>query len=603
MRNLPHDTPLLSPASILSDSWRRSQHYGLARDDDHRPVAGHEQLGESRHRYDWIARYASPLLAQLTPQFRTRAGVLVLSDPGGMVLESTGNSGFLQKAEQLALAPGNVWSEDARGTNAIGTALALGRYCEVSGKEHFLSRHAALFCAAMPVYSPRGELAGVIDISSPASLPWQDATQLLSRAAWQIEQHWVQKQITAGQVLVQLRPQGQPELAPFTHSLIFEDGILQGANSLACRDFGLQPQDFGQRHQDSIFACAMENGALAWMRDTAYQMHIDRAQKRPGVTVPDQRPGKPAEEPTALLAPTGVNLEKTLRVVNAGIALCINGETGCGKEYLGQHLYRQSKWRSGNFVAINCAALPEHLIESELFGYMPGAFTGASSRGYAGKFREANGGMLFLDEIGDMPLALQTRLLRVLQEKRVVPLGGNSAFPVDFSLVCATHRNLVEQVERGLFREDLLYRIQEFTVEIPPLRQWQNKGLFIEQLWSELGAPVRGIRLCQSVVSYLADCPWPGNVRQLLSQLKVLLALSDNGQTVTLCDLPDLPRSAHAPLSVPPTTRTPNETACHAPCINELEAIRISQGNMSEAAKRLGISRSTLYRRLEKQRA
>lgn len=169
--------------------------------------------------------------------------------------------------------------------------------------------------------------------------------------------------------------------------------------------------------------------------------------------------------------------------------------------------------------------------------------------------------------------------------------------------MCATHRNLVEQVERGLFREDLLYRIQEFTVEIPPLRQWQNKGLFIEQLWSELGAPVRGIRLCQSVVSYLADCPWPGNVRQLLSQLKVLLALSDNGQTVTLCDLPDLPRSAHAPLSVPPTTRTPNETACHAPCINELEAIRISQGNMSEAAKRLGISRSTLYRRLEKQRA
>ncbi len=600
MRNLPHDTPLLSPASVLSDSWLRSQHYGLTREDDYRPVAGHEQLGESRHQYDWIARYASPLLAQLTPQFRTRAGVLVLSDPGGMVLESTGNSGFLQRAELLALAPGNLWSEDARGTNAIGTALALGRYCEVSGKEHFLSRNAALFCAAMPVYSPLGELAGVIDISSPANLPWQDATHLLTRAAWQIEQHWVQKQITAGQVLVQLRQQDQPELAPFTHSLIFEDGILQGANSLACRDLGIQPQDFGQRHQDSIFANGVENGALTWARDNAWQVHIGRAQKQPGVTVPGKRPARPTPEPQASFAPSGVNLEKALRVVNAGIALCINGETGCGKEYLAQQLYRQSKWATGNFVAINCAALPEHLIESELFGYMPGAFTGASSRGYAGKFREANGGMLFLDEIGDMPLVLQTRLLRVLQEKRVVPLGGNSAFPVDFSLVCATHRNLVEQVERGLFREDLLYRIQEFTVEIPPLRQWQGKNQFIEQLWCELGATARGIRLCQSVVRYLADCPWPGNVRQLLSQLKVLLALSDDGQTVTLDCLPATPVSSFGATSPASSQVAPSPSA---PGMRELEAIRVCQGNMSDAAKHLGISRSTLYRRLEKKRA
>lgn len=599
MRYLPRDTILLSSASVLSDSWLRSQHYGLSREDDHRPVADHGQLGESRHQYDWVARYASPLLAQLTPQFRTRAGVLVLSDPGGMVLESTGNSGFLKKAEQLSLAPGNLWSEDARGTNAIGTALALGRYCEVSGKEHFLSRHAALFCAAIPVYSPQGKLAGVIDISSPASTPWQDATQLLSRAAWQIEQHWVQKQVSPGQMMVQLSLPGPPEQATYTHSLVFEDGILQGANSLACRDFGLQPQDFGKRHQDTLFTAGIEDSAMTRVGDTAYQVSIQTPKKRTGITVPGKSPCNLRPEIPTPLAPSGVNIEKALRVVNAGIALCINGETGCGKEYLGQRLYRQSKWHAGNFVAINCAALPEHLIESELFGYMPGAFTGASSRGYMGKFREANGGMLFLDEIGDMPVALQTRLLRVLQEKKVVPLGGNRAFPVEFSLVCATHRNLVAQVEQGLFREDLLYRIQEFTVEIPPLRQWHDRHQFIEQLWAELGAPARGIRLCQSVVRYLADCPWPGNVRQLLSQLKVLLALSDDGHTVTLGDLP----VRHSPSRTSEPSVAEAASAQHpAPGVRELEAIRVCQGNMSEAAKRLGISRSTLYRRLERQR-
>ncbi|MCD8672528.1 sigma-54 factor interaction domain-containing protein, partial [Klebsiella pneumoniae] len=129
--------------------------------------------------------------------------------------------------------------------------------------------------------------------------------------------------------------------------------------------------------------------------------------------------------------------EKLLRLLNAGIALCIEGETGSGKEYVSRTLHRHSRWRSGKFVAINCAAIPESLIESELFGYQPGAFTGASKNGYIGKIREADGGVLFLDEIGDMPLALQTRLLRVLQEKEVAPLGASRSVPVNFALICA----------------------------------------------------------------------------------------------------------------------------------------------------------------------
>jgi len=142
--------------------------------------------------------------------------------------------------------------------------------------------------------------------------------------------------------------------------------------------------------------------------------------------------------------------QKALRILNAGLSLCVTGETGCGKEHFSRRLFQESRWRNGNFVAINCAALPEPLIESELFGYAPGAFTGANPKGYIGKIREADGGVLFLDEIGDMPAGLQTRLLRVLQEKMVTPLGSRSAYPVDFALVCATHHDLHRQGQAGV---------------------------------------------------------------------------------------------------------------------------------------------------------
>lgn len=248
------------------------------------------------------------------------------------------------------------------------------------------------------------------------------------------------------------------------------------------------------------------------------------------------------------------------------------------------------------FVAINCAALPEQLIESELFGYQPGAFTGASSRGYIGKIREADGGVLFLDEIGDMPLAMQTRLLRVLQEKSVVPLGGTRAVPVAFTLICATHRPLDDMVARGAFREDLFYRIEEYRLRIPPLREWPALPRFVQRLWQELGGTSRGVTLSHDLIAHIARLPWPGNVRQLLSLLKVLLALADEGDVVTLSDLPPsygLPASKE---TAPPVEQT-------APDVDVDAVLNSVKGNMSEAARKLGVSRSTLYRRLEKQRA
>ena len=277
-----------------------------------------------------------------------------------------------------------------------------------------------------------------------------------------------------------------------------------------------------------------------------------------------------------------------MRLLNAGVSLCIHGETGSGKEYVSRALHQQSRWREGKFVAINCAAIPEALIESELFGYQPGAFTGASKNGYIGKIREADGGVLFLDEIGDMPLALQTRLLRVLQEKEVAPLGSSRSWPVNFAVISATHRDLAQRVAEGEFREDLLYRLQEFSMTIPPLRAWPDVEGFIRRLWLELGGADRDIQLSPALLTALAQLPWPGNVRQLRSLLRVLLALADEGEEVTEVHLPAEYRRAAVQ---PQSDRQSHDRRLIS------ETLQRFNGNISKTAEALGVARSTLYRR------
>ena len=283
-----------------------------------------------------------------------------------------------------------------------------------------------------------------------------------------------------------------------------------------------------------------------------------------------------------------------VRLLNAGIALCIEGETGCGKEFVSRTLHQHSRWRDGKFVAINCAAIPESLIESELFGYQPGAFTGASKNGYIGKIREADGGVLFLDEIGDMPMLLQTRLLRVLQEKEVTPLGASQSAPVSFALICATHRNLMQHVADGTFREDLLYRLREFALTIPPLREWPQLPTFLQQLWQALGTEARHVQLSPALLTHLSTLPWPGNVRQLQSLMKVLLALADEGEQLEVEDLPAEYQSAPAP--APSRGLQQHDAQLIA------DTLSTYNGNVSKAAQALGVARSTLYRRAARTR-
>ncbi|MEK8026159.1 sigma-54-dependent Fis family transcriptional regulator [Pseudaquabacterium rugosum] len=303
-------------------------------------------------------------------------------------------------------------------------------------------------------------------------------------------------------------------------------------------------------------------------------------------------------------------ITRARRVLDKPIALLLQGESGVGKEWFARAVHDSGPRRKAPFVAVNCAALPETLIEAELFGYQPGAFTGARREGAPGRVREAHGGTLFLDEIGDMPLAMQARLLRVLQERAVVPLGGGKAVPVDFTLICATHRQLRQAITDGRFREDLYYRINGLSLQLPALREREDLVALLQRMLGEF-EPQRGLSLSPSLQMAFERYRWPGNLRQLANALRTGCALlSDHESVIDWPHLPDDLAEDLAALRAPrPEADGPVslEEAPHDLRLQQQATLRrvleTCNGNLSEAARRLGISRNTLYRKLRAMQA
>ncbi len=281
--------------------------------------------------------------------------------------------------------------------------------------------------------------------------------------------------------------------------------------------------------------------------------------------------------------------EKLLRLLNAGIALCIEGETGSGKEYVSRTLHQHSRWRSGKFVAINCAAIPESLIESELFGYQPGRLPAPAKTAISAKSARPRAGCCFLMRSAICRWRCRPAFCEYCRRKRSPRSAPSRSVPVNFALICATHRNLTQRVSAGEFREDLLWRLREYALALPPLREWPALETFIATLWRDLGGASRRVTLSTALLTHLSQLPWPGNVRQLQSVLKVMLALADEGDTLTPDALPDAYRAAPAPLP-----RGGLQAHDEQLIVDTLARVN---GNVSRAAQMLGIARSTLYRR------
>jgi transcriptional regulator of acetoin/glycerol metabolism len=293
------------------------------------------------------------------------------------------------------------------------------------------------------------------------------------------------------------------------------------------------------------------------------------------------------------------NVATIKKVLDRDIPCMLFGETGVGKDVFARAIHQASPRRDQPFVALNCASLPESLIESELFGYKPGAFTGASREGSRGKIVQADGGTLFLDEIGDMPMQLQGRLLRVLEDRMVVPLGGDKPIPVSIQLISATHRDIAALIAQGQFREDLYYRIHGISLTIPPLRERTDRRELILKIAQEQVDPGVTLDWAPEAMELLVNYPWPGNLRQLRNVLRAVAALCDDNR-ITVNDLPDEIRHPARPNDA---NDSPPE-GFNALGLAERDALlRMLEGlhwNVSLVAKNLGLSRNTLYRRMKR---
>ncbi|HEU4670686.1 MAG TPA: sigma-54-dependent Fis family transcriptional regulator [Dyella sp.] len=606
-----------APRGLVSDtilaSWRRCLEQGLvASAKPSLMPLERRALGEMQERHEALRRLCRPELEALYASANQAGSIVVLTAPDGFILDALGDPDFLDKAARVSLRPGVPWSEQSTGTNAIGTALVERRSVEVRGAEHYHAPHRVLSCSASPIFDPQGQVVGVLDLSGHASVHHLHALGMVQLAVEQIE-HRLFECAFDGADIVRIQP--DPALIGTAREgmLVFQGHRLAAANRHALRLLGLDWSELGKRRYDELFASALPvPGSVASMRcQTGDMVHARRDPPRSRIHVPDsvrsartQAPPKQAIRPlrapaTVFDAALDAAIERQVRLLDADITVLLQGETGTGKEVVARELHRRSARADAPFVAVNCASLPEALIESELFGHLPGAFTGARRDGAPGLLREAHGGVLFLDELGDMPLSLQSRLLRVLQEREVTPLGGGRAHAIDVRVIAATHRQLQQSVDRGEFRADLYFRVAQSVLHLPPLREHPDVADTVRRLWAALGAEQVPMRLAPDLVHALAARRWPGNVRELVGVLRSLMALGAVGATLSVDDLPDHwrqpPPDAVTPLAAGPAAG--NLQALEAQAIDQ--ALAACRGNMAAAARQLGISRSTLYRRME----
>ncbi len=633
-----------APAELLSDtvlrSWDRCRASGLspaARQFSCDGMSG-AQLREQRERNRDLLTSAQSVMEYVFEQIRHSGSMVILSDGVGTILHSIGDADFVDRAGKVALAPGASWQEDRRGTNAIGTALVEEQAVEIFGAEHFIERNTFLTCSATPLFDPRGDLIGVLDISGDHR-GYQSHTLGLVCMSAQLVERRLFESLHASELRVAFHPRVEFLGGPGEGLLALSpEGRILAINTAGRRILGEAARSLIDQHFSALFDLPMgslvdrlrrepssicqvvtrQAGALYLRLSALPPGHLSLAR----VVIDAPRPAAVRAREAASKTSGGLSLDslatgdaclqlaidRARRVVGRDIPILIQGESGAGKEMFARAFHNSGLRADKPFVAVNCAAIPETLLESELFGYQGGAFTGARRDGATGKVQQANGGTLFLDEIGDMPMAMQARMLRVLQERVVTPLGSAKEIPVDISLVCATHRNLREEVGRGSFREDLYYRLNGLCVTLPPLRERSDFEALIDILLAneERGGGRVGVNAAAKAV--LRAYSWPGNIRQLYNVLRVALALLDDGEhEIDLEHLPDdlaridpvVPRESRADLSA--RTGTGQREGGRLAEL-ELEAIhhtlRECLGNVSAAARRLGISRNTLYRKL-----
>jgi sigma-54 dependent transcriptional regulator, acetoin dehydrogenase operon transcriptional activator AcoR len=666
--------PLLSASPARTDaivaSHERSRAFGLQPKDTcdfAAPMAADFKITlESCAR---LYAQAQPVMELLHEQIVDTGSMVLLADNKGTILRTVGNSTFMEQAARVALRPGVSWSESSKGTNAVGTALMLESEFIVHSSEHFINRNHFLTCSAAPIMDHSGNVVGVLDVSGDERSFHPHTLGLVKMSARNIENYWFCDNFSRN---LRLHFHTQPELIGTVAEGIIaigSEGRVLGVNRAGLKllntsNAALRVQGLGltlglsfanlisqlrgskaaplkiQCHDGTVlFARAHINDpdfaksfatSSNLLTDNHPEAHSKISQKAP--VSPEA-----LDRQTAVLAAQSQThralhnlhhgdahmqavVDQIQRVLGHHISIMILGATGTGKEWLARAIHHESQRRLAPFVTIDCASIPEHLIETELFGADVSTGTSSKQPHYAGKLLQANGGTLFLDEIGDMPAVLQTRLLRVLQERSVYRLGAAEAIPIDIQLVCSTHRNVRAMVEQGSFREDLYYRLNGLVVKLPSLRERSDFAALCQSMLRQL-SPHKNIHLNAALLQAIENFAWPGNLRQLSNLLRTAISMCAPGNEILLHHLSEDFREdfsvfqsgmqdlsnrsdgeldiAHGRLSNIPDDLSSIKHLQYIEVETIRKAVQAAGGNISNAAKQLNISRNTVYRKLK----
>jgi transcriptional regulator of acetoin/glycerol metabolism len=547
-----------------------------------------------------LIRLAIPNLEDLARVLRDSGYCVNLTDPNAtMLISRLPSSDEAELFRERKIYTGSNFAESCEGTNGVGTAIAEQRPILVHREEHFLEQWSLFTCAVAPLFDHGGRLAGAVNVTSCRADVGHPAHQLAfaitMEAARRIE----------GSIFRQY----------FRNSWI---AALPGDEG-----FGLIAYDADRRVSGACRHARSILGLTDTMIDSGIALSSlirfdDRATRASGGAVeirdadgsllgqgqiaPPSRTGptkiaalRRRDDPQNSFATLNklagsdpgliLSVKRLTSIRGLDLPILLHGETGAGKDVFARAVHAASNRVRNSYVALNCAAMPESLIDAELFGYEAGAFTGARREGSKGLIVQANGGTLFLDEIGDMPIALQTRLLRVLENREVWPLGALKPVSVDIRLISATHRDLGRMAEAGTFRADLYFRLRGMEVRLPALRDRADKADVIAEIAHE-EAP--NCHISPGAWSLLLSYPFPGNMRQLRHVLRLAGCTAEDDVIV------------EADLDLPPfggRAAEPHHTAAErAPII---EALRSHGGRVAEAARALNLSRATLYRKIK----
>ncbi|HBX23541.1 MAG TPA: sigma-54-dependent Fis family transcriptional regulator [Desulfotomaculum sp.] len=636
---------------------------------------GQEHLKHFWENNKMLMEVAKPVIESVFYTVQGSGFMVVLVDNKGTILKTMGDYQTLSKAEHLNFGQGAVWSEESVGTNAIGTSLVSGIAIQITGAEHFCYDHHVWTCSAAPIRDPGGHILGCLDMSGPYDKMHPHTLGMIVAATQAIESQ-LRKELSQTELeLAHQRLARTVDTITDGIIYINNAGVITGANIPARNFLRLLEVDlrgmlvdhvlgggFASRYlsngrsmdgeyfvisaptgklicaikaisdgSDKIdgagfVICIRKNSVMEtkkYCRGTVLELD--------GITGIDSDFGKgslqangratsgiqnkqvaPFKNIVGCSQPIAAAINLAQRAAACSSTVLLLGESGSGKEVFAKSIHMASNRCQGPFIPVNCASLPSGLIQSELFGYSGGSFTGAKRSGQPGKFELAHGGTLFLDEIGDMALDMQANLLRVLQEKSVMRVGGKDFIPVDVRVIAATNKNLYKRMQEGNFREDLFYRINVLCIEIPSLRERGASDLqlltqhLFTSIAAKLGRPV--CKLDPSVLQMLAKYHWPGNVRELSNVLEQMLIITDD----------EVIRADHLPRFLQKLSLTTKGSSKEAAgnqrksgnnqmgILEQMEqqaikeALQRFSGNISQTARALGIGRNTLYEKLKK---